>query len=599
MRGYKGRFLIASFILIQAFLILIGRMWYLQILRGDEFEKFSLNNRIRFVRVPAPRGRILDRQGREVVVNRPSFDLYALPEDIKDPEHLSAAFSQALGTEAGEIRSIIEKATVENRFKSVVIAQDINRDQLALIEARKGSLAGAVIRVNHVRKYPHGKLGAAFLGYLGKASESDMELYPDLHNDDTVGKTGVEKNWETYLRGEDGFIQKVTDALGREVKSDLFQKDLVNKASVPGADVVLTIDLRLQKAAEEALGEQAGAAVAVNVKTGELLALASHPAFNPRDFVRGIKTGKWQELLTDKSFPLVNRATQGVYAPGSVFKIVTAAAGLKEGVIDSNTRFHCPGSYRLGRKSFRCWKKGGHGTVDLHRAIVQSCDVYFYNVGERLGIDSFARYMKAFGFGSLTGIDISERAGVAPSREWKLSALKQPWYTGETVVTAIGQGFISATPLQVAMMTADVANGGTILKPQIVKKVVSSQGETLADYAPEVRGRLPVGEEILSKIRDALKGVVNEPGGTGRGSRLDEILVAGKTGTAQVISRIDNITRREHKDHAWFTSYAPADDPEIAVTVVAEHGGKGGSVAAPIVKRIIEAYLKIKKEGNV
>ncbi|HEX3034995.1 MAG TPA: penicillin-binding protein 2, partial [Thermodesulfobacteriota bacterium] len=551
------------------------------------------------IRVPAPRGRILDRSGKEIVVNRPSFDVYVLPDDVKDPQYLAGVLSPILGMEAGEIKDKITKALRENRFRPTLIAQDINRDQLAFIEARKSRLQAVLIEINHVRKYPHGTLGSGFLGYLGMANEAELKLYPKLHNNDVVGKSGVEKNWETFLRGEDGFVQRVTDAVGREVKNSLFHKDLQSLESVPGADIVLSIDLDLQKAAEDALGEMKGAAIAINVKTGEVLALASHPNFDPSDFARGIQAKKWKELLEDPTFPLINRATQGLYAPGSVFKIVTAAAGLKEGVIDTNTRFYCPGSYTLGRKTFKCWKKGGHGTVNLHRAIVQSCDVYFYNVAERLGIDRFAFHIKSFGFGSPTGIDLSERAGIAPSREWKLKAFKAPWYSGETVVAGIGQGYVSVSPLQIAVMTATVANGGRILKPQIVKKVVSPEGNVVAVYGPEIKGRLPIDEKMITAIKDGLKAVVNEGGGTGRASRLDEMLVAGKTGTAQVISQTDNINKDEHKDHAWFTAYAPADDAEIAVTVLVENGGKGGSVAAPRVRQILEAYLKLKKEGNV
>jgi penicillin-binding protein 2 len=573
-------------------------MWYLQILRGDDFEKFSLNNHIRFLRIPAPRGRILDRHGREIVVNRPSFDVYVIPNDVKDLELLTSTLSTALGIEPAEIKDKINKALRENRFKPALIAQDINRDQLAFLEARKSSLPSISIEVNHTRKYPYGKLGAAFLGYLGKATEDELKLYPNILGSDVVGKSGIEKGWETYLRGEDGFIQKVTDALGREVNEDLFQKDLKSRDSVQGADVVLSINLDLQKAAEEALGERDGAVVVIDVKTGEVLALVSHPTFDPRDFVRGVDTKKWKQLVEDPSFPLLNRATQGLYAPGSVFKIVTAAAGLGEGVIDSNTFVYCSGVYKLGKKTFRCWKPAGHGWVNLHDAIVQSCDVYFYNVGERLGINRLFPYIKGFGFGTPTGIALSERVGISPSEEWKLKTLKKPWYKGETIVTSIGQGYISVTPLQVALMTAAVANGGILMQPQLVKKVVSPQGGVLVEYGPKEKGHIPVKEDMLNVIRDALIGVVNDSHGTGRAARLDEMTVAGKTGTAQVIA-LGKGTHEKHKDHAWFTSYAPAEKPEIAITVLVEHGGKGGAVAAPIVKQILKVYLRLKEEGNV
>lgn len=602
MQRYKGRFLVTTVILVQAFLILAGRMWYLQIIRGDEFEKFSLNNRIRSIRIPAPRGRILDRRGRELVVNRPSFNVYVLPEDVKDRDSLAVALSVALGMEHDVIKNKITAAFQKNRHNLALIAQDISRNQLAFLEARRSSLSGLVIEADHLREYMHGKIGAPFLGYMGKVTESELKSHPDMHGDDLIGKSGMEKIWESYLRGKDGFIQRVTDAFGREVRSNLFQEDIERRASIPGADVILSIDIDLQIAAEEALGDKYGAIVAMDPRTGEVLALVSHPTFDPRDFIKGVDAKEWNELVKDPSSPLVNRATQGVYPPGSIFKIVTAAAALKEGVIDTTTPFYCPGFYKFGKKTFRCWRKGGHGRMDLHQAIVGSCDVYFYNVAQRLGIDRLARYIKGFGFGVPTGIDLAEKAGTAPSREWKSKTFKKPWYDGETIVTGIGQGYVTATPLQIAVMTAAVANGGMLLKPQIVKEVISSQGKTLFEYNPQENGRLPVEKRIMDIIRDALVGVVNEPNGTGKASKLDRMVVAGKTGTSQVVAQGPQggkYLRTDQKDHAWFTSYAPAENPEIVVTVFVEHGGMGGEAAAPIAKQILEAYLKLKDGGSV
>lgn len=599
MREYKRRFLLVTIIIANAFLILVGRLWYLQIVRGDEFEKFSLDNRVRSIRIPAPRGRILDRRGREIVVNRPSFDIYILPEDIQNPDTLSSSLSPILGIEPNTIRSKIKTALQKSRFKPALLAKDINRDQLAFIEARKSSLPGVLIEVNHIRKYNQGTLGAAFLGYMGKINEDELKLYPDVRVDDVVGKSGIEKEWEVYLHGKDGYIQKLTDAFGREVKWSLFKEDLHRQDSVPGSDVVLSIDLDLQYAAEEALGDRRGAAVAVNVNSGEILALVSHPTFDPSDFIKGIDAAKWKYLLEDKSAPLTNRATQGVYPPGSVFKIVTAAAGLAEGVINSDTYFYCPGRYKFGKKTFKCWKGGGHGSLNLHQAIVESCDVYFYNVAERLGIDRLSRYIKRFGFGIPTGIELNEKVGISPSREWKVKTLKKPWYEGETIVTAIGQGYLSVTPLQIAIMTSALANGEKLIKPRVVREVISPDGKTLARYDRQETGNIGIEGTIINIIKDALEGVVNEPNGTGRAARLDGMVVAGKTGTAQVVSSSVSTNQEDYKDHAWFTSYAPAENPEIAVTVLIEHGGKGGAVAAPIVKQILEAYLKLKKEGSV
>ncbi len=595
MHDFRNRLVVSTIILGVAFLVLVSRLWFLQVLKGDEFEIFSLDNRIRVERVPAPRGRILDRYGRELVVNRPSFDIYVLPKDVDDIASLSDNLSAILSLEHEQLREIIALASRKSRFKSVLIAQDINRDQLAYIEARRSSLPGLIIEVNNLRQYPRGVLGASFLGYIGKVNEDELQRNPKLSSNGLVGKTGIEKSWESSLRGDDGYVQKVTDALGREVDSTLFHKDLKSKNSLPGKDVVLSIDIDLQRAAEEALGEESGAIVVVNVNNGEVLALASEPSFDPADFVKGIDSEAWAKLVNDKTSPLLNRATQGLYAPGSVFKMVPSAAAMKEGIINPDELVHCPGQYRLGTHTYRCWKRGGHGWMNMREAIVHSCDVYFYKLADKMGIDLFSKYIQSFGFGAPTGIGIEERAGVSPSREWKLEKFNKPWYRGETIVSAIGQGYVNVTPLQVAMMTAAVANGGTLYKPNIVLKEVSFSGDVKTNDAV-ARGHIPVDDEMLSIIRDAMTGVVNDPGGTGRRARLSDVTVAGKTGTAQVISLDSQSDARSHRDHAWFTSFAPAEVPEIAVTVLVEHGGKGGAVAAPLAKKIIETYYNLKKE---
>ena len=599
MQSYKNRLVIVTVILGIAFLALGTRLWYLQVLKGDEFEKFSLDNRIRIERVPAPRGRILDRYGRELVVNRPSFDVYALPDEIQDVSELISSLQNALDIDPGLIEEKIKSAKKINRFRPVLLAKDIDRDQLAYIEARKSTLPGLILEVNNLRKYPRGKLGASFLGYTGKVSEAELKEDPSINSNDLVGKTGIEKSLQPELRGEDGYTQNVTDALGRGVDSNLFKKDLTDKKSVSGNDVILSIDIDLQQGAEEALGEEWGAIVAVDVNSGEVLALASNPTFNPEDFIKGIDTKTWSELINDKSYPLLNRATQGVYAPGSVFKVVPVVAGLKEGVITPDTLVKCPGHYKMGKNTFRCWKRSGHGWVNLRLAMIYSCDVYFYKMAEKLGIDKFAKYIKLFGFGSPTGIGIEERAGVSPSREWKQKKFNKPWYRGETVVSSIGQGYVSSTPLQVAVMTAAVANGGAILKPTIVRKIKSREGETLLQNSAEVIGNIPLEKDQIALIHDSLVGVVNDPGGTGRRAKIKDYTVAGKTGTAQVVSLSSQTDKRKHKDHAWFTSYAPAESPEIAVVVLIEHGGKGGAVAAPLAKQIIELYKELKETRDL
>ena len=596
MQDFRSRLLIVTVILGLAFLVLGSRLWYLQVFKGEEFEKFSMENHIRVERIPAPRGRILDRYGKELVVNRTSFDVYVIPKDVDDFDYLSQSLSQVLIFDEDEIDKNIKSALVKRNFKPVLIAKDIDRDQLAYIEARRSSLPGVIIEINNLRQYPHGNLGALFLGYIGKVSEAELEDNPKINNNDLLGKTGVEKGWESSLRGDDGYIQKVTDALGREVESTLFLADLQNKKSMPGNDVLLTIDIELQSVAEEILEDQSGSIVVVNVKNGEVLALASKPSFNPADFIKGIDSKTWSNLINDKSSPLLNRSTQGLYAPGSVFKMVPSLAALKEGFINEEEYVYCPGYYKVGSSKFRCWKRGGHGWVNLRNSIVKSCDVYFYHIAEKMGIKNLSKYMRAFGFGAVTGVGIEERAGISPSREWKQKRFNKPWYKGETIVSAIGQGYVSVTPIQIAMMTSAVSNGGRLLKPAIVKEIVSYEGEKKFKHTPVVSGEIPVDDEMLELIKDALVGVVNEPGGTGRAARLKDITVAGKTGTAQVVSLDTQNESREHKDHAWFTSYAPAEDPEIAVTVLIEHGGKGGAVAAPLARKIIEVYKTLKEK---
>ncbi len=594
MQDFRSRFIKSTVVLGVAFLAIIFRLWYLQIVEGDELAEFSLSNHIRSERIPAYRGRILDRHGREFVVNRPSFDVYLLPRGADDYTKLNKALFEILQVSPERFKNNLVPT------EPILIARDIDRDQLAYIETRRDSLPGVIVEINNLRRYIYGSLGASFLGYLGKISKAELEVAPLLGNDSLVGKRGVEKGWQDFLQGEDGYRQKATDAFGREVSLNLFQKNLTSKVGVPGHDVVLSIDIDIQRAVEEALGDKSGAVVVVDVKSGELLALASKPSFSPLDFVKGVNVELWKVLINDKSFPLLNRSTQGLYAPGSVLKMVTAVAALSEGTVEQDTLVYCPGRYKFGRRTFHCWKREGHGEINLKLAIIGSCNVYFYKLAEKLDIDRLSRYMKAFGFGSPTGIGIEESRGIVPSRRWKQTEYKKSWYRGETLISAIGQGYVSVTPLQVAMMTVALANGGTLYKPIIVRKVVSHDGKNVAESIPEVRGVLPpMHREALVAVRNAMIGAVNDPKGTGRAAKLSNYTVAGKTGTAQVVS-LDKEEEgyKEYKGHAWFTSYAPAENPEVSVTVLIEHGGKGGSVAAPIARKVIEAYRSLEDKRD-
>ena len=601
MQEFKGKLFITSIVLSSIFLILLGRLTYLQILKGDEFEKFSRENRIRLLTTPAPRGKIFDRNGNELVINRPSFDIAILPNEVENIEDLSTKLSKILSIDPDEIKNKINKSITHNLYTPIIVANDIDRNTLAIIEARKAYLKGVTVEINYLRDYPHGKLGSIIFGYLGKADKEDIKQFSLTDINYSVGKAGIEKIYENDLRGVNGIKYRVIDALGREVKSELFNEDIKNKSIKGGKNIYLTIDSNIQKVAEESLGDSPGSIVVIDVNTGEILSLASTPSYDPYIFVNGIDNHDWNLLTNNIYHPMLNRATQGTYAPGSTFKIVTALAALYENVIDLDTRVKCRGYYKVGKKRFRCWKHSGHGWVDLHRALAQSCDIFFYNTAEKLGIENLYKYMKLFGFGDKTGIEINETEGIAPNKKWKQDKFKKTWYIGETVVTSIGQGYLSATPLQVAIMTAAIANGGNILKPSIIKKINSNDNvdnQNDEEFKTEIIRQLPFTEEQVKIIKDALVAVVNERYGTARRARVKNALVAGKTGTSQVVSLKSKSKSFFHRDHAWFTAYYPAEKPEIAVTVLAEHGGKGGQVAAPMAKKIISRYIELSKESE-
>lgn len=598
MENFTRRFIVAVFILIFFFSILCIRIWYLQILKGDEFEEFSRNNRIRNIRVAPPRGRILDREGRGIVVNRSSFDLYAVPSEIENKEAFISFLSELLAIDNEELDNRIYGSPDNRKFNQVLIARDITRDQLAIFESRRDLFPWAFVDVSTVREYPYKSLGANFLGYLGKTTKSDLLKYEDLTGFDLIGKSGLEKTYQQYLHGDPGYIQKVTDAFGREIKSNVYSSDINTIESIPGDDLILTVDLDLQKDVEDMLSEYTGAVVAMNVQTGEILAMASSPSFDPSVFVKGVDAKHWNELTSNTEYPLLNRVTRGLYPPGSVYKIVTASAALQEKAIDQNTKVFCPGHYQLGRKTFRCWKSGGHGWVNVFKAIVESCDVFFYDVSLKVGIDKIYKYSRQLGYGDYTGIDIDEKQGISPSSAWKKRSFNLPWYKGDTVNVSIGQGYMSVTPLQVAVMTAAVANGGYKVTPHFIKEIISNSGEKLYSHKNE-RTKVQLDERVISLIGGAMTSVVNADNGTARRARLPEILVAGKTGTAQVVALdLHKAGGSKYDHHAWFTSFAPADKPEIAVTVLVEHGGRGGAVASPVARRVMESYFGVVTEQN-
>lgn len=592
MEVLNRRLVILFFVPAAFFLVFSARFWYLQIHKGEEYRGFSEKNILRILHLPAPRGLILDRNGAEIVRNRPSFNVQVLPGEVSDLEDLARKLSEILGVSGDDLRKKLEKPMRQGRFAPVTVAPDISRDELLSVEKNMRTMSGVILEIGYKRSYPHGKTAAAVLGYTGEASGEEIRANPRIGRGTQVGKMGVEKFFDGELRGTNGFRYVSVDALGKVV-SDSFSGFGISGAKkdlVAGNNVSLSIDLELQKAAEKSLGKERGAVVVMDVRNGEILAMANRPSFDPEDFSKDLSSAEWKKIRERESFSLLNRATMGTYPPGSVIKIATAFSILREEVQDPHSVEDCPGYHTIGDRRFKCWREEGHGPTDLHDAVMKSCDVYFYKLSQRLGMERLSRYLRKFGLGEKTGLELPEKPGLVPSRRWKRDALGEPWYRGETAMLAIGQGHVTTTPLQVGVMTAAIANGGRVLEPTIRK----GGGREPA----RVVGEGPGGAESREFVRNALRDVVNASGGTGVLARSPRVSVSGKTGTAQVVSLKVESKLKRFQDHAWFTSYAPSDSPEISVTVLVENGGQGGSVAAPRAREIIETYFRLRNRRS-
>ena len=585
-------------LVVVSFVCLWMRVWYLQILKGEDFMRRSEENRIRKVSLPAYRGTIKDRNGETLVNVRPSFNLYVTPEDAKDLPNSLAFLSAKFEIDGDKLKEDISQS---RPFKNVLIKRDISRQEVAYVEENKMRLPGIHIKVEPLRSYVYKDLAAHILGYLGEVSKEKLKnsAYSKYALGDMIGRNGLEDIYEFNLKGEKGFKEVEVDVSGRELKT------LRKLPPESGDSLVLTLDVRVQKKLEEWMDEISkedpveGSVVVMKVQTGEIIAMVSKPSFDPNLFAAGISRTKWNGLLRDGKHPLQNRAIDGQYPPGSTYKLVTAYAALAENLIDPESTIFCPGHFRLGRGRYRCWKKRGHGAVNLHDALVQSCDVYFYTLGYRLGVDNLAKYAKKLGLGARTGVRLNgEKPGLVPSIQWKKKARNKPWFPGETISASIGQGYNLVTPLQNASMVSTVANGGLLVKPYLVKKTEDSEGKVIQEFFPEIVRNVEFDPEILKHLKEGLRGVVNEPRGTGRRARLKNIVVSGKTGTAQVVRMKDSDkinpedeTPYLFRDHAWFVAFAPYEKPEVAVSVIIEHGGHGGATAAPIARKVLESYF--------
>lgn len=589
----RKRLLGLSITVAALFFLLVTRLWYLQIVESDNLLDLSESNRLRFVPVAASRGAILDRNGKVLVSNTPSFSLAVIPQDVKNKELLFGRLAKSLSIDQSELLEKWEKGKGRAKYYPIMLASGITRDQLEFLEENRLQLSGIDIEMKPVREYLNGSLAAHLLGYLGEVSENELDKdeFKEYNPGDYIGKSGIERNWEGELHGVDGGRQIEVDARGR------FLRTISETSPKVGNSLVLTIDAELQKVTEQAFGDKAGAAVVMDVNSGEILAFASNPGFDPALFAGKMSPKQWHDYLEDKRHPLENKALKGQYPPGSTFKIITALAGLEYGLIDENTTFDCHGSYTVGNSTFKCWDKKGHGRVNLRQALKQSCDVYFYQLAEKLGVDRIAAVAREFGLGKPLGVGLdNEKAGLIPTAEWKAKRFGKPWYRGETLPVAIGQGYVLMTPIQLVSMIATVANEGTVFQPHLIKKVLDPDGKALKEFPPQVLKKLTLNPRNFRSVKEGLFAVVNEPHGTGGAARLYEVKVAGKTGTSQVVKMRDSsgAVPYQYRDHALFVAFAPFDKPEVAVAVVIEHGEHGGAAAAPIAGRILRGYFEGK-----
>lgn len=585
----------ANIVIMVVFSLVFSRLWYLQIIKGEYFKNLSKNNRIRIQELPAPRGVLYDREGTPLVDSFPSFDVSLFRQDVPDVQVLIPVLSRALAMDSEKLQAKLNAAKGSPPSQPLTVKADITRQELAMVETRRLDLPGVMVDVVIRRNYPYGNLASHLIGYLGEINqeELDREEFISHKIGYLIGKYGIEQKFELDLMGENGGRQLEVNALGRKIRV------LENLEPNPGNNLFLTLDLELQKAADEAMAGKRGAVVAMDPQSGDILALVSKPDFDPNLFARGISPENWKSLVENPAHPLQNRATQGQYPPGSVFKIITAIAGLEEKLITPETTFHCSGVLPFGDREYQCWKKEGHGSINLQRAIVESCDVYFYQLGLRLGVDRIAKYALAMGLGRITGFSLGqERPGLIPTSAWKMKRFGTPWQAGENLSTAIGQGYNLATPLQIAATLSAVANGGKFYQPRIVQFIKTPQGEVIKEFPPLLSKQLHISPETLEFIREALWGVVNSPSGTGGKARIEGFDVAGKTGTAQLIQRREGRiepSSLELQDHAWFACFAPAHHPRISVVALIEHGGHGGAAAAPIARKVLENYyLRMK-----
>jgi penicillin-binding protein 2 len=556
------------------------KLFYLQILNYPYYRGLSDTNSLRLITARAPRGIITDRNGEILATNVPAYSLYVIPADLKGSGSSLVRLSQILDEPLSALELMVESRKQRRKFEPIRLQTHLDEKLIAQIEENRVRLPGVYVQLEPERYYPHGELASHILGYIGEISEEDLTRLREngYSVGAVIGKKGIERVYDQVLRGEDGGVQIEVDASGVQ------RRTLAYKKPVQGQTLQLSIDWKVQELAEKLLGNEIGSIVVTNPQTGEILALVSHPNFDPNEFVSGISFKDWNKLLKDKNHPLENRAIQGQYPPGSIFKLVTTLGALEDGVIDFQKVFLCRGIFWYKTWPYRCWRTSGHGWVNLERAIIESCDIFFYQLGLLVKIDKIYSVAKDMGLGNKTKVDLdAEVSGLVPNPQWKESTQHVPWFPGNTIQMSIGQGYLLTTPLQMLDVTSGLAMNGKIYQPHLIYKVVDQNtGRTVFEKQPETLKESKIDQKYLSFIKATMEKVISSETGTGKKARIKGVRVAGKTGTSE----------NPHGDnHAWFTAFAPAEDPKVAIIVMVENGGEGGVVSAPIAKRLMEQTL--------
>jgi len=593
LAGFKGALLSA----------LVGRMYYLQVIEGERYRTLADENRINLRLLPPPRGRIVDRFGVPIADNQQNYRVVLIPEQTPDVEETLSRLGRIISIGKSEKQSILKEIKRKRSFVPVTLRENLHWEVVARIEVNTPDLPGVMIDVGQSRYYPMTEQSAHILGYVAAVSEEDLQGDPMLELPGfRIGKSGIEKVYDLALRGSSGSSQVEVNAYGRVIR------ELSRQEGQPGTQLRLTIDSGLQDMVYKRLGDESASAIVMDVHNGDILSMVSAPSFDPNAFNKGLSSKEWNTLISNDKSPLINKTIGGHYAPGSTFKMIVALAALEKGVITSTSKVFCNGHTTLGNATFHCWKKEGHGAVNVTSAIAQSCDVYFYEIARRTGIDRIGEMARRLGLGARSGLDLpGEKPGLVPSRGWKQAVIGSPWQMGETMLAGIGQGYILTTPLQLAVMTARLVNGGVSVEPHMTRDVVTPEGAFPRE--PKEPKDLGIVPSHLALVREAMDTVVNEPTGTAFRSRIrdDEFKMGGKTGTVQV-RRITKL-EREHgvlknselpwkeRDHALFVGYAPVHAPRYAAAVVVEHGGGGSSVAAPIVHDVLLEAQKRNSAG--